>query len=256
MRPKRIGIIGGTGRMGQWLKRFFEGASYQVLISGRKTELSSKELASLCDVVVISVPIKDTVNVIKEVGPYVRPDALMMDITSIKKGPVEAMLAYSRSEVIGTHPLFGPKTPSIKGQTVVICPARTKIWLPWLKELLLSHKARVTISTPEKHDEMMSIVQGLSYFFIIAIGLAVKESPFNLSEFLDHGTPFFRMILRKIHFIQQNPEMFATIQFNSYDKISRSLEILDGLKKIVEDHNYQKFYQVLQRLDEIPFSEE
>ncbi len=256
MKPKSIGIVGGTGRMGQWLKRFLEESGYQVMVSGRKTEVSSKELASLCDVVIVSVPIKDTAKVIKEIGPYVRPDTLLMDITSIKKEPVEAMLAYSRSEVIGTHPLFGPSAPSIKGQIVVVCPARTKIWLPWLKELLLSHKAKITVSTPKKHDEIMTIVQGLSYFFVLATGVAIRESPFNLNEFLDYSTPFFRIILRKMHSMKQSPEMFASIQFHNYHSIPKFLEIVNELKEVIEDQDYQKFYQIFQRLNEIPFPEE
>ncbi len=257
MRPESIGIIGGTGRMGQWLKKFLEGAGYQVIVAGRKTEISPKELASLCDVVIVSVPIKDTVNIIKEIGPYVRPEAVLMDVTSIKKGPVEAMLSYSSSEVIGTHPLFGPSAPSIKRQIVVICPARTKVWLPWLKELLLTHKVKITISTPEKHDEMMAIVQGISHFFLLTMGLIVKESTFNLREFSDYSTPFFHIILRKMqHFLHQNPEMCASIQFNSYHKISRFLESVDELKKIIKDQDYQKFYQIFQKLNEIPFPEE
>lgn len=256
MKPKSIGIVGGTGRMGQWLKRFLEKAHYQVMVSGRKTELSSKELASLCDVVIVSVPIKDTTKVIKEIGPYVRPESLLMDITSIKREPVEAMLTYSRSEVIGTHPLFGPSAPSIKGQIVVICPARTKIWLPWFKDLLLRHKAKITISTPEKHDEMMAIVQGLSYFFVLATGLAINELPFDINQFLDYGTPFFRIILKKMHSMKQNPEMYASIQFHNSHRIPDFLRIINELKEVIKDQDYQKFYQIFQKLDEIPLPEE
>jgi prephenate dehydrogenase len=42
--------------------------------------------------VVIAVPIEHTERVIREVGAHVRDDALLMDITSIKSAPVDAML--------------------------------------------------------------------------------------------------------------------------------------------------------------------
>ncbi|MBW2220789.1 MAG: prephenate dehydrogenase/arogenate dehydrogenase family protein, partial [Deltaproteobacteria bacterium] len=35
-----IGIIGGTGSMGQWFNSFFTEAGYRVLISGRKTTIT------------------------------------------------------------------------------------------------------------------------------------------------------------------------------------------------------------------------
>ena len=46
--------------------------------------------------------IKETIN------------ALIMDLTSLKKEPVEAMLKYSEAEVIGIHPLFGPRERSLR----------------------------------------------------------------------------------------------------------------------------------------------
>ncbi len=127
-----IGIIGGTGQMGQWFKRFFERNKCKVIISGRKTEIKPSECASKCDVVIVSVPIDITINVIEEIAPFVKEDALLMDFTSIKKEPVDAMLKFSRSAVIGVHPVFGPSLNTLKNQTIVICPARPKKWLDWV----------------------------------------------------------------------------------------------------------------------------
>lgn len=111
--------------MGQWFEAFFEKRGYEVLISSRRTPLSNKELVQKSDVVIISVPIRVTVEIIKEVGPYIAPEALLMDFTSLKKASVEAMLKYSKSEVMGAHPLFGPNIESLKGQTIILCPC------PW-----------------------------------------------------------------------------------------------------------------------------
>jgi len=95
MEKLKIGIIGGTGQMGQWFKRFFEKEGHKVVIAGRKTKITPKECAAQCDVVIMSVPIDVTIKTIKEIAPLVREDALLMDLTSIKKEPVEAMLKYS-----------------------------------------------------------------------------------------------------------------------------------------------------------------
>ena len=143
-----IGIIGGTGGMGQFFKRLFEQNNCKVLIASRSTELSVEDCVSQSDVVVITVPIKSTVDVIKKIGPLVKEESLLIDLTSIKIAPVEAMLNHSKCEVIGTHPVFGPGVGSIKGQSIVLCPARGKKWLPWLKDLLDKNGAKIKVATP------------------------------------------------------------------------------------------------------------
>ena len=59
-----------------------------------------------------------------------------MDLTSLKKEPVKLMLTNSQAEVIGCHPLFGPQLKDASGQNVILCPARGKKWLGWLKRRL------------------------------------------------------------------------------------------------------------------------
>ena len=41
-------------------------------------------------------------------GPRLRPDALLMDVTSVKSEPMQVMLESTRASVVGTHPMFGP----------------------------------------------------------------------------------------------------------------------------------------------------
>jgi len=45
-------------------------------------------MAQKSDVVVVSVPIADTVRVIREIGPLVPGEGLLMDLASLKAGPV------------------------------------------------------------------------------------------------------------------------------------------------------------------------
>ena len=103
-----IGIIGGTGVMGQMFKRFFEDQGFKVLIASRKTDLSIEDCARSCDVVIISVPINVTIKIIERVGPLVKKEGLLMDLTYLKVGPVKAMLQSSSCSVLGAHPVFGP----------------------------------------------------------------------------------------------------------------------------------------------------
>ncbi|NOZ77074.1 MAG: prephenate dehydrogenase/arogenate dehydrogenase family protein [Euryarchaeota archaeon] len=89
----KVAIIGGTGEFGRLFARLFKEAGHQVTITGRsvsKGEKAARELgveytsdnvgaAGSADVVVISVYIENTVEVIEEVAPHVRPGCLLME---------------------------------------------------------------------------------------------------------------------------------------------------------------------------------
>src|SRR5690606_11897810 len=122
--PVTVAIIGGKGGMGRTMARLFGDLGHAVMIADVDTELSATEAASLADAVAVSVPISVTEQVIREVGPHVREDALLMDVTSLKEAPLAAMLESTRASVVGTHPMFGPNMHSLQGQRFVVCPGR------------------------------------------------------------------------------------------------------------------------------------
>jgi prephenate dehydrogenase len=187
-----IGIIGGTGGIGKWFADFFAKAGFTVYVAGRKEGLPIPELAVRCRVIVVAVPIAATVEVIKNVGAHLPADSLLMDLTSLKEETVKAMLAATRAEAVGCHPLFGPDASSIRGNNMVLCPARGEVWFSFMKGLFEANGARVTIASPEEHDRMMSLVQGLTHFNTLMMELALRDSGRNESELEPFSTPIFR----------------------------------------------------------------
>jgi prephenate dehydrogenase len=160
----KIGIIGGTGGMGTLFSHVFQTAGHDVLIASRTTELTKENLVRHVDVIIISVPIRATVRVIHEIAPLCTERQILADLTSLKIEPVQAMLT-SRARVIGFHPMFGPTVKSIQGQTIVATPARChEEDLQFFQEIFERQGARVTKTTPEEHDHMMAIIQGLTHF--------------------------------------------------------------------------------------------
>src|SRR5512136_573051 len=99
----KAGIIGGTGKMGGLFAGVLARAGWEVMVSGRSTHLTIRELADRTDLVMVSVPIRETVPVIRAIAPHLRADQVLCDLTSLKVVPVRAMLE-SRAQVIGFHP--------------------------------------------------------------------------------------------------------------------------------------------------------
>ena len=107
--PRTVAIIGGEGGMGRSLDTLFTDLGHEVLSADLDTELRPEDAAATADVVIISVPIRDTRAVIEELGPLVRQDALLMDVTSIKTDPMNAMLASTEASVLGTRGILEPR---------------------------------------------------------------------------------------------------------------------------------------------------
>jgi prephenate dehydrogenase len=206
-----IGIIGGTGGIGRWFADFFQKEGFTVHVSGRGIGLRPAEMAGACPVVIVSVPIDVTQAVIREAGPHMKMESLLMDLTSLKAGPVQAMLEASVSEVIGLHPLFGPGVQSLEGQNIVLCPARGGRWIPWVREVLGKGGAKLIEATPERHDEVMAVVQALNHLDTIVLGLAIRRSGIAREVLEAFSTPIFRGKLAMIDKVFSRPELHTEI---------------------------------------------
>jgi len=207
-----IGIIGGTGGIGGWFADFFRKEGYPVHTSGRNTGMEFAALAERCLVVIVSVPIGVTCDTIRQVGPHMKKEALLMDLTSLKAEPVRVMLESSKSEIIGLHPLFGPDIPSLEGQNIIICPVRGEKWLSWVKEILEKSGAELQELTPAKHDQLMAYVQGLTHISTILVGAVLRGVGIEAKELEKYSTPVFRARMAMVDKVfKKNPRLYAEI---------------------------------------------
>ncbi len=189
-----IGIIGGTGGMGRWFEKFFTDNGYRVLIAGRKTELTYHDLAGKCRVVVLSTPLQPALEIIESIGPALGPDQLLVDLCSQKEMILERMTAATTADVIGTHPLFGPDTPSVYGQNVIVCPVRDKGgWFSWLESLFSAKGGVVTRMDPAEHDRNMALTQSLMHFLTLSLARLLQRLDLTTEDALRFATPIFRI---------------------------------------------------------------
>jgi prephenate dehydrogenase len=245
-----IGIIGGTGGMGQWFARFLIREGYPVLVSGSKTGPSLDDMAGVCPVVVVSVPIGVTCEVIRKVGPLMRKDSLLTDLTSLKTEPVRAMLESSPSEVIGLHPLFGPAEPSLAEKNVAICPARGEKWLPWLRGLLERNGARLVETTPERHDEIMALVQGINHLDTLVMGMVLMESGLDPAVIERFSTPILKTKMGIIQKVFSHPDLYARLIVQN-PHLPRMMDLFERkfaeLKSVVEKGCPEDLRRLIQR---------
>jgi prephenate dehydrogenase len=226
----KAAIIGGYGKMGRWFAAFLKQEGKEVLISGpdaRKLRLAARELGVRAvsagkaveesDVVILSVPIDRFESAIREISAHTHTGQLIFDVTSVKTMPVEVMHKYIRKgTVLGVHPMFGPGASSLKNQRFVLTPVRVKekALAAKVRDYLEERGAKVAVMTPAGHDELMSIVLGLSHF----IALVSADTLVSLGKIREAdkvaGTTY-RMLLKMAEaVVSEDPAFYSSLQLN------------------------------------------
>ena len=247
-----IGIIGGTGAMGQMFKNFlFEKHGYNVIVASRRTDLSIEECAKRSDVLIITVPIQDTIEIIQNIAPFVKKDGLILDFTSIKIRPLEAMLKYSKSNVLGTHPMFGKGLKSLRNQTVIICPGRGKKWQEWYIDLLKKEDVKVKVCSSKEHDKMMAVIQGMIHFTMINIGHVFKELNIDIYKTLEFSSPVYKLRLDMVgRVLNQDPNLYAGIELNNPEILGVLKQYLRSSKQLFDIISHGDYNEFLKYFNE------
>jgi len=216
LEPKSIGIIGGMGRMGAMMARFFSEAGYAVEIADTKLGDPCPKSITENDVILLSVPISAIEDVAARIGPLTREDGAVIDIASVKEQPVRSMRRHCRGDVIGSHPLFGPDITSLKDQVVFVCPSGLNHWIDWFVDFFSERGARVVSIDPERHDRLMANVQVLRHFLIICFGRCLMEMNFDLSSDLPVSGEWFSQLVRILsRQLEQSPGLYADLAFHN-----------------------------------------
>lgn len=224
MKKVTIGIIGGTGGMGRLFEKIFVNAGHNVLISGRSTELTSIELAKQSDVIIISTPVSAAIDICREIGPHIDENKALMDFCSLKEDIVEAMVKYTKAEVVGTHPMFGPFTDSLSGQNIILCRGRGEKWLKWIEQEFKNEGAVVSVIDPEEHDRRMAVAQGLTHLLTISMGRTLQKMNMPPADAGPYSTPIFKLKNDLIgRLFAQDLDLYATLVGGNHHVI----EVLD-----------------------------
>jgi prephenate dehydrogenase len=226
----KIAIIGGSGRMGHWFAAFLDAAGKDVLLIGRnykKLEQSRGSLkaslstdiadAAAADAVIISVPVDYFEETVRKLSPHTHPRQIILDVTSVKALPVTIMHKYiKKGQILGTHPVFGPGARSLANQNCVLTPTneRENGLAEKVKTFLESNGARVSLMTPDEHDDMMAVTLGLAHFIAIASADSLVNFE-KLREMEAIGGITYKVLLTLVEsVISEDAELYASLQMS------------------------------------------
>jgi prephenate dehydrogenase/chorismate mutase/prephenate dehydrogenase len=192
--PRRVTIVGKRGVTGSFFAARLEAAGHEVSGFGRAGWGNEAEhLLVEADLVIVSVPVERTVEIIGRAAPHMRLEAVLADVTSVKTPAFRAMMDSHPGPVVGLHPMFGPGVESFLSQTVVVCHGRGGEAYRWLLDLIEDEGGRLVVSTPEEHDRIMVAVQAIRHFSTLCLGRFLAEEGVDLARSREFASPIYRL---------------------------------------------------------------
>ena len=228
---RKIVIVGGRGKLGRLFGRYLQGSGYPVVALEHEDWHQAESILQEADVVIVSVPIANTPEVIERLKPYLTPNMLLADLTSVKRVPLQKMLEVHQGAVVGLHPMFGPDIASMAKQVVACCDGRFSERYQWLLQQIQIWGAKIYQVDAAEHDHHMTYIQALRHFSTFVYGLYLSQQPVELEKLLALSSPIYRLELAMVgrlfaqdaalyaDIIADKPENLAVIEHlkNSYD---------------------------------------
>ena len=223
-----VAVIGGAGRMGRWLVRYFVSQGHGVVISdvnldeaGAFAEEAGVELAKnnveavkTAELTMVSTPIQVTPEVVNEISTHAMKGAILAEISSLKSHVVKTLARLAGDvKPLSIHPLFGPGAKRLKGRKIAVIPildaeAETEL----AREFFPG--AEMVVVDAEEHDRAMALTLSLPYFMNIVFASVVSDDDLVALKRLEG--PTFRLQLTLTESIMtEDPTLQASIQVNN-----------------------------------------
>ena len=262
-------ILGGSGGMGKVFGRYFKHHGFEVTLHARNKErlrdvatemgvdyeFSLEKSVKQADIVMITIPIKSTPEIIKKIGPYLKENALIFDITSLKKDVFEALEDLKNTfpvNCISLHPMFGPGIKDMKNYVILVLKIggtdKYDIIINDLLELFRSDGLIVTETSPDIHDKRVALTLGVPHMLNILFLNLLKKADEPLNELTKYtGTTFLLQKVFAESIIQREMEMFGEIQMENQQFLT-ILEMFENVvkkyRKIIENKDMKGFNEI------------
>ena len=234
----RVSII-GFGRFGAMLhsllsKGFEVDVFYKNSIDNSDVNEVSLEDALQNETIFIAVPIRDFENLVKEISKKISSGKTVIDVCSVKVFPKKVMLdnLSNKTDIIATHPLFGPDSLKDSGSVMTMESVRNTFGrYDFWKNYFESQNISIEEISAEEHDMMAARSQGLTHF----VGRVIDDFGTNQTRIDTEGYKALHKLVNQT--CNDTWELFEDIQnFNPFTEkmISELNESFEKISEIIE----------------------
>jgi prephenate dehydrogenase len=149
-------------------------------------------------------------------------------------------------EILGLHPMFNDTAVlDMKSQMIVVCPQRKGPLASWMLNFFRKEGAILEETSPEEHDEMMSVIQGITHLSAIATGIALEKLRVTPAQSLKFSSPIYRLRLEMVgRVLHQSPTLYAEIALENpktMEALCAYQEAINVLAEHTKKHNMKGF---------------
>ena len=234
----KVSII-GFGRFGAMLHSLLsKGFEVDVFdknsIDNSDVNEVSLEDALQNETIFIAVPIRDFENLVKDISKKISSGKTVIDVCSVKVFPKKVMLdnLSNETDIIATHPLFGPDSLKDSGSVMTMESVRNTIGrYNFWKNYFESQNILIEEISAEEHDMMAARSQGLTHF----VGRVIDDFGTNQTRIDTEGYKALHKLVNQT--CNDTWELFEDIQnFNPFTEkmISELNESFEKISEIIE----------------------
>ena len=254
---KKIVVL-GAGKMGAWLVESLC-LDYDVgLYDTDKTKLkyffNSHKFLTLeevrdfqPDLLINAVSLNSTIQVFKEIDPFLKDDCILADITSVKNGLHEYYQKSGR-RFVSTHPMFGPTFANIKdlsNENAIIILESDQEGIEFFRRFYSSLKLNIYEYSFSDHDETIaySLSVPFSSSLVFAACMKKQEAP---------GTTFRKHLDVARGVLSEDDYLLSEILFNPFTiaQVAKIRTQLANLINMVEERDLKALKEFLDGLRE------
>lgn len=274
---EKIALV-GIGLIGSSLARVIraKGLASHVAIASRSPEtleaaraldlgdsyfLSNAEAVRDADLVIVSVPVGASEAVARDIGPHLKPGAIVTDAGSTKASVVKQMQPHLRADVhfVPGHPIAGTEQSGpeagfaelFEGRWCILTPstgtdtdAIARVGRFWE-----ACGSKVDQMDPDHHDLVLAIVSHLPHIIAYNIvGTADDLETVTKSEVIKYSASGFRDFTR---LAASDPVMWRDVCLHNKDAIlemlARFSEDLSSLQRAIRWGDGEKLFEIFTR---------
>lgn len=233
-------VIGGLGRMGEWMSRYLDMVGYKVDVADHveaDTPFNRVDdwqgVVHEYDVIVVATPLRPSNDILLQLAEL-KPDGLVFDIGSLKSPMRDGLDAMRESgcKVCSVHPMFGPSELGLSGRHILFVDVGSKTAIEEARALFAHTAADCVELSLEEHDEVMAWVLGLSHLVNIAFAGTLAQSGEAVPLLRQISSSTFNAQLNvATQVVSENPHLYYEIQQGN----SNTVEVSEHFRKVLDE---------------------
>jgi len=215
----------------------------------------NQETIVQCDAILIAIYPGDAIAYLESIAPLVSPDTIVFDCCGVKRAVCEKCFAIAEQygfTFVGGHPMAGKHTSGFKSSAADLFDDASMILVPKTHDSIMLYDkiekalkpvgfGRLTVTTPETHDQMIAFTSQLAHIVsnaYIKSPTARKHDGFSAGSYRD---------LTRVAWL--DPKMWTELFILNHDMLVQELDIfiesLSQYRKALADCNKETLHDLL-----------